>query len=270
MPSTAAKSATGSSAKVSLVLAGSILVLCFLLGGGFVWWYVQRVNQPTRVTLTPDEMTTMQNAGRQLTIADNGGARLNLSGPSTLQRNLTFRVQTPTDPDGVFTVGMYQVIRAGSVLVRVQPASAGQPPALIFRQRTWGLLMDAPTFTIARRIVHEPPLAKQLAVTPRQLDVLTQIVAAPALKGVYLSALPMPDTDKATALKAWTDYQASMASKDANAIKQAPAAMLMIVRNIGSAAMARAKKEYSDADNAIRQALSSTQIDAYHQGKTLQ
>jgi hypothetical protein len=254
--------------KAPLIVAGLLLLLCVVLAGSFVWWYVSRLTQSSQVTFTADEVQNLQDAGKQLVIRDAGGASVNPnSGPVLLQRALA-RPAAP-EPDGVYTVGSFQVVRVGTTMARVQPAAAGAPMALVFRQRSWGLIQDAPTFTIARRIVHEAALSKQLAVSNAQMDALNKIVAEPPLKGVYLSALPVPADDMSTAMKAWADYATAQAGTDATAKTQSEQVLIKTIGTVGSVAIAKAKQDYADADNQIKQILTAQQIDAYHQGRAV-
>jgi hypothetical protein len=252
-----------------ILLSLGMVVLCLVLGGGFVWWYLKGPGQTATVTLSSDDLAALQSAGRRLNYQANGGAPLNANqfgGGGGMQP----RRPPPPEPDGIFMVGSLQVIRAGQVLVRVQPApTAGAEPKLVFRQRTWGLLADFSTFTIARRIAHEESLAKQLLITPEQLTPLTKIAGSPVLKAAYLTALPVPDQDMDRAHKAWTDYNAALVSNNKDTISKSKADLIKTVREIGVAAMARARKEYADADKDINAVLEPRQIEAYRQGKSL-
>jgi hypothetical protein len=261
-------STSKSSAKLTLVLSLAVVLLCVVIGGCFVWWYLR--DGAATVKLSAQDMLAMQNAGQKMTLRDTAAGIFNPPGRAGTGGPPVLRVRTAPDPDGIFAIVNFQVIRAGQTLVRVQPAeTAGAPPTLVFRQRTWGLLQDAPSFTIARRIVHEEALAHQLAVTADQLTSLAKIVSTPPLKGTYLTALPVSDSDMAVAAKAWTDYLAANASTDAAKKNQATADLLKSARDIGSAALTKARTEYGDADNAINQVLNAQQIQAYREGKTL-
>jgi hypothetical protein len=259
-----------SSSKLPLILSLAVVVICVALGGGFIWWYLREGGGSSTVKLSQQDLTAMQSAGQQLTFRQNGGTPtgnpfgVGRGGPPVL------RIRTAPDPDGIFSIANFEVIRAGQTLVRVQAsATAGAPPTLVFRQRTWGLLQDAASFTIARRIVHEAALAHQLAVTNDQMIALAKIVATPPLKGTYLSGLPVPDSDEAVAVKAWTDYQAASTSNDTAKKAQGMADLLKSMRAIGAAAMTDARTQYSNADAAITQILSAEQVQAYRQGKSL-
>ena len=241
-------------------------MICIVLGLGFVWWYFAGAGGSSTVKFTPQDLAAMQDAGKQLTYQGNGGNPTVING---MGRPLLIMARPlPPDPDGVFSIGSLTVIRAGPAMVRVQATAAGKP-MFVFRQRTWGRLKDAPSFTIARRIVHEKPLATQLAVTDAQLAQLAKIVATPPLKGAYLSALPVEDAEMTTAATAWAAYQTALASKDPKQVEPATSDMLKTMHGIGDVALARANKEYAASDEAIGQVLTPLQITAYHQGKTI-
>jgi hypothetical protein len=261
---------SNTSSKMPLVVSLSVLAVCLLLGGGFIWWYLGESGSGSTVKLSVQDVAALQSAGQQLTFRQNGGSavvnmgRPGTGGPPVLQ------LRSPPDPDGVFPVGNFIVIRSGQTLVRVQPAAgATTQPTFAFRQRTWGLLQDAPSFTVARRVVHEDSLAHQLAVTHDQLTALAKVVSLPPLKGEYLTALPVSDSDLTVVATAWTHFMAARAANDKKATDQARSDLLQTARDIGAAALARAKKEYADADNAINQALNAQQMQAYREGKTL-
>jgi hypothetical protein len=254
------------SAKLPLVVSLSVVVLCVALGGWFIWWYMRESGGGDTVKFSPQDVAALQSAGQQLAFRQNGGAAVPFMGRPGTGGPPVLLFRAPADPDGIFPVGNFFVIRAGQTLVRVEP---GPPLALAYRQRTWGMLQDAPSFTIARRIVHEPTLVHQLAVTGDQLAALTKLISTPAMKGTYLTALPVSDSDLAVTAKAWTDFMAARAAGDRKTIDQDRTDLLASARDIGAAALAKAKKEYSDAETAINQVLSAQQIEAYRDGKTL-
>jgi hypothetical protein len=248
-----------SPSKVHALLSLGLVCICLILSALFIWWYAQSISGSSTVKLSADDLAAMQTAGRQLNFQNNGGVPNNNGRNGFLQ--IAPAAPPPPEPDSIDN----GVIRAGHVLVRVQAAKvAGGPPIMIFRQRTWGLIQDKPNFTIARRIVHETALARQLAVTPDQLAALTKLVATPALKSAYLSALPVTDDEMATAVQAWKAY---VAAGPAN--RAAADAVISIVRNIGQAALNRAKANYTAADQQISAILQAQQIAAYHAGKSL-
>jgi hypothetical protein len=255
---------TQNPSKVSALASLVVVLLCLIAGGLFVWWYLGGSNNSATIKLSASDLAGMQDAGRLLLnpAMQNGGGQ-------PFQRRVGLP-QQPMEPDGIFAIGNWQVIRAGRVLVRVQPSStAGAKPTMTVRQRTWGLLQDPPTFTIARRIVHEPALAKQLAVTPQQLQQLAVIVATPPLKGRYLTALPMLSENMDRLQAVWSSYSQAMAQNDATQQAKLTQELLRTVRATGSAALTKARADYQADDQQINQILQPRQIDAYLQGKTL-
>jgi hypothetical protein len=248
-----------SPAKARALLSVGLVSICLILSVLFIWWYAQSVSGPATVRLSADDLAAMQSAGRQLNFQNNGGVPNANSRGGFLQ--ITPAAPPPPEPDAI----LGQVIRAGQVLVRVQAAAVpGGPPKMVFRQRTWGLIQEKPNFTIARRIVHEAALARQLAITPDQLAALAKLVATPALKSAYLSALPVTDDEMATTVKIWQAYVAAGASNH-----DAAQAVLTTVHGIGNAALSRARQEYTAADQSISAIIEPRQIAAYREGKTL-
>jgi hypothetical protein len=257
--------APSSSAKIPVALSLGVVGLCLLLGSGFVWWYLKGPGQGRTVVLSAADMTSLQSAGRQLTYQNNGGVPLGGGMRRIVNRG-------PADPDGVFG-GLAQSIRAGQVMVVVRLPlfhPPGARPVLVFRQRNWGMLQETTGFTIARRLVHEDALARQLAVTPQQLAQIAPVVATPVLKGTYIGALPISPEDEDRACRAWADYQTALAGKDGAATAMSLKNLLQTVKSIGNTAMIKARKEYADADKTITDTLTPKQIEAYRAGKTLQ
>jgi hypothetical protein len=185
--------------------------------------------------------------------------------------------KSPPDPDAIAIAvgGAVQSIRVGMVQVQVQVRPATNPSSapttlIVFRQRNWGMLLDPPTFTIARRIKNEDALAKQLMVTPDQMKQLVAIDAMPAVMGKYMTSLPVPAADLDKARQACADYTKQLtAAKGGPAIAALQSDLYKTVGEIGASAMNKAKQDYTDADRAISAILTQQQIDAYRQGKAL-
>ena len=254
------------SSKVSLIASLVMVLVCLLLGGGFVLWYLKAGGETATIKLSADDLAAIQSVNGR------GGGNGNSNGAASNApaRRPALAARAPAEPDGIYGTADLPVIHAGSVLVRIQAAAKpGDLPTLVFRQRTWGLLMDAPTFTIARRVVHEPALAKQLAVTSDQLTKLTAIATLPALNAKFVAALPVPADELAKVGQAWSAYSASLAGTDQIAQEKTKIELLALVRVTGNAAMSNAKKAYADADTQIAAILDQNQISAYKLGKSV-
>jgi hypothetical protein len=249
-------------ARAQAILSISLVSLSLLASVIFIMWYMKSAGASNTVKLSPEDLASMQTAGRQLNYQNNGVV------PNTNGRfQPTFVAPAPPPPD--LDRIENQVIRAGPVLVRVYATGPAGSIKLVFRQRSWGMLQDTPNFTIARRIVHEESLAKQLAITADQLSALQKIVASPPLKSTYLSALPVTDAEMAEAAAAWKAYVAAVISNNAANIDAATKAVLSAVGRIGSTALSRAREEYAAADRAITTVVDTRQIAAYRLGKSL-
>jgi hypothetical protein len=243
----------------------AIVMVCLLLGAGFIWWYLRGSMDADTVKLSAADLASVQDTSRRLAYQANGGVPLNRGGG-----NGFVAPPPPPDPDGVFAAGNLQNIRVGMVQITVRPPAPGGQPTLTFRQRNYGMLADMPTFTIARRIVHEDILAKQLAATDDQITKLKALIAEPAMSGKYIMALPVAPADAATVAKAWLAFNATLKpGTDKAAHDAARDALLLAARAVGDPALTKAKAEYDQANAQIMSILESRQIEAYKQGKTL-
>ena len=252
--------------RTPLLAAIGLVFLCLAAGAAFVWYEIKGAAS-NHVTFSQQDAQAMEAAGQRLTFSANGGIPMAPAGPHPGPPPM--RRPTQLVPDGVTAVGNWQVIRAGQVLVRVEAAPPPNTVNFVFRQRTWGLLQDSPVFTIARRVVHEDALAKQLAVSNDQLQQLTRLVSQPALKGAYIAALPVPPDDIAKVRQAWTAFLAARSTANPQAIAKARADLLLTVRQTGMAALAHARADYNQADKAITAIFTTRQIEAYREGKSL-
>jgi hypothetical protein len=255
------KSKVSVSTGISPVLAAVVVLACLLAGSGFVWWYLKGPDSAT-VQLSTDDLVALQQAGRRVVgdIPQNRGAPMQI------------RPNGPLEPDGIVDSAFgSKVIRVGNVQVRVVPPMfGGTTPNIKFLQRNWGLLQDPLVFTIGRRVINEPALAKQLAMTPKEMDALKTLVQLPAVRGKYLSALPASPAEMERAAAAWADYTKGLAStKDAAEQERQKQVLLKTMQSIGSAALGRARREYNDAAKQLGAVIEPRQADAYVRQKTL-
>ena len=126
-------------------------------------------------------------------------------------------------------------------------------------------LTDPTEFTIARRIVREPAIARQLAITPDQMSKLQAIVSTPAVQGNYLGSLPVPDEMLTEVENDWTTYVRSQSiSRSA-----AESTLVQSAQRAGDQAMNKARSDYTASLKAITSILTQQQIQAYSSGKTL-
>ncbi|MGA2232110.1 MAG: hypothetical protein ABSH22_14535 [Tepidisphaeraceae bacterium] len=249
---------------VPLLVGLGVVVICLALGAGFIWWYLRGSLDSNTVNLSPADIASIRDTGQRLAYQANGGVPLNRGGG-----NGFVAPPPPPDPDGVFAAGpTQQNIRVGMVQVNVKIPPPGGTPTLVFRQRNYGMLAEPPTFTIARRIVHENTLAQQLAVTDDQIAKLKPIITQPAMAGKYVLALPVAPADAATVAKAWVAFNATIGG-DKTAHDNARAALLLAARTVGDPAMDKAKAEYEQANQLISSILEARQIEAYKLGKSL-
>jgi hypothetical protein len=247
--------------RLPLVLSGLVVLISLLLGGAFVFWEMKNSGGGV-VKLSDTDVETLQSVGKQMQFKDAGGVPLqgNQVGPG---RRPAIRLRQPTAADSITNNGNITLIQTGQVMVRIQ--AGVNPPAITFKQRMWGELPDRPVFTIARRIVHEESLAKQLAVTQEQLRQLTAIVATPPLKSAYITALPVSSNDLDTAQKAWAAFTASP-NRGPGPVQ---VTLFKALKQIGDNALAKARSDYADSAKAINSILQHDQIQAYNQGKSL-
>lgn len=254
--------ATIASGRISPILSVGMVLACLAAGSAFVWWYLKAPGNSQTIQLSADDMAALQQAGRRVV----GQIPANLGAPPPN------RPAGPLEPDGIVDSAFgSKVIRIGNVQVRVAPAMFGaKGPTIRFLQRNWGLLQDPLVFTVARRIVNEPSMAKQLAVTTKEMDELKQLVTLPAVRGKYLSALPASPAEIDRAAAAWADYEHGLASTtDPAEKKRLTQSLLKSMQTIGAAALGRAKREYKDAAKQISGVLEPRQIDAYAHQRTL-
>jgi hypothetical protein len=245
--------------RLPLVLSGLVVLVSLLLGGAFVLWEMKSSGSGV-VKLSDTDVQTLQSVGKQMQYKDAGGVPLqgNQVGPG---RRPMIRLRQAA-ADSIAINGNITLIQTGQVMVRIQ--AGVNPPAITFKQRMWGELPDRPVFTIARRIVHEESLAKQLAVTQEQLRQLAAIVATPPLKSAYITALPVSGNDLDAAQKAWAAFTATP-----NRGGAAQLTLFKALKPIGDNALAKARSDYNDSAKAINTILQHDQIQAYNQGKSL-
>jgi hypothetical protein len=262
-------STTPRSNTARIFLSLAIVLVCLALGSGFIWWYLKGGDSDT-IKLSAADMAAMQDAARQMAYRDNGGVPMTGRGRGPLGSPNFVAPPPPPDPDTVTVMLGIQVIRAGQALASIRPGpKVGDPAIVTFKQKSFGELIDPPSFTIARRIVHEDSLARQLAVGDDQLKQLAVIVASPAVSSKYLAALPVDPTKLDNIRSASAAYTKAMASTDKGAQEKAQSALIDLVRQFGNAAMSTARQEYDDADRNISAILTPRQIEAYKQGKTI-
>jgi|GEM_PF-7034365 len=249
---------TKSRSLLPMALSLAAVIVCLTAGGLFVWWEIANKGGVV-IKLTPDELASLPGARNQ---------PIGVTPAARAARRPNAASTPPPDPDGIFNSGNAMNIRTGNVQVRVSPGPvAGGPPVLVFAQRNWGMLQNSSNFTIARRVVHEDAIAKQLAVTPDQIAKLTPIVSGSAVKGVYVNALPVSKDDMTKALDAWMVYRKTWTVTGPP--PGTPEDLLAAMKDVGNTAMAQARKEYSDADSAISGIITNEQIAAYINNRSL-
>jgi hypothetical protein len=244
---------------VPIVLA--VVLLCLSIGSAFVWWYLKSAGGDVTIKLSQADLNAIQKVDHDPPMT---GVGPNLAVPR--RRQVRPAPVGAGLPDGVFPSGDGFVIRAGQVLVRV---TAGDTPTLIFRERAWGLLQDRPVFTIARRIVHEAPLAQQLAISADQMKALKDVVAAPPVAGKYLAALPVNDKNMQLVTALWLSFIKLRTSTDTASKDRARSNLLKTTQVVGASALTQARGEYDEAAAKIRDIVTPRQIEAYRAGTSL-
>jgi hypothetical protein len=246
---------------VPIFLSAAVILLCLAVGAGFVWWYLKNSNDATIKLSSADQIALKKIESDAPPVAGVGPVqaipRRRGPRPAAIGTGL---------PAGVFPSGDGEVIRAGQVLVRVGP---GNPPTLVFREAAWGLLQDRPVFTIARRIVHEEPVARQLAISAEQMTALKSIAATPAVAGKYLAALPVDPKNMEIVQNLWLAYSKFLKPTNGPARDAVLKTLLNSVRVTGAAALTQARGEYDEEAAKIRDIITPRQIEAYRQGKSL-